>query len=146
MRSLTIKRTKTKIGCWEAARIYIEDPIEGNAKVGQTRCRFLGIVKNGEEKTFEISENPSRIYVFAESMSKKYCTDFYKLPAGNEDAYLTGQARFNLINGSVFRFDGVSDPEILEHRKKSTQASISVVLLSVAIGSLFGLLLAYLLK
>ncbi len=56
MRKLTIKRQKSIVACLMKVKFYIEDRANGNHNVNGIPCRLLGKLKNGEEKTFEISE------------------------------------------------------------------------------------------
>ena len=74
-------------------------------------------MKNGAEETFLISERAQKIFVIADQASKEYCNDFVKVPAGSNDVSYTGQCRFNPTNGNAFRFDDVTDEEVLANRK-----------------------------
>lgn len=120
MRHLTVKRNKTFVGCACKLKVYVEDAASAEIQINDVGCRKLGELKNGEEKTFEISEDPAKVYVIADQLSKSYCNEYYQLPAGQEDIALAGQCKFNPAAGNAFRFEGNNSAEVLAHRKKST--------------------------
>ena len=137
MRNLTIKRNKAFVGWMSKSKIYIEDHENKDLTINGVPCRKIGKLKNGEEKTFEIEPFATRVYVIGDKLSRNYCNDFYKIPAGEEDITLTGEHKYNPFNGNAFRFEGVTDEEILAHRKKVTRkASIfyTVIFLLAFIG------------
>ena len=121
-------------------KVYIEDYASGEIMINDTPCRKIGVLKNGEEKTFEISENASKVFVIAGKMSKNFCNDFYNIPAGEEDIYLSGQNRYNLASGNAFRFDGVADEEVLQNRKKGTKIGVVVLIAAIIVGGILGYL------
>ncbi|MBP1575986.1 MAG: hypothetical protein J6A68_00485 [Oscillospiraceae bacterium] len=47
MRNLTIKRTKSFVGCLGKMKIYIEDPTSNELLINNTPCRKIGDLKNG---------------------------------------------------------------------------------------------------
>lgn len=143
MRNLTIKRTKSFIACLAKAKVYIEDPYSNDLVIDNVTYRKLGTLKNGEEKSFVIDENPRRIYVIFGKSSKNYCNDFCDIPAGREDVYLTGKNRYNPAAGNPFRFDGVETPEMYVNRVNSTNKGIVVLIIAVAIGIVVGNMLAF---
>lgn len=140
MRNLTVKRNKSFVGCLAKARIYIEDAAANDLTINGLACRYLDDLKNGEEKTFPVSENAARIFVIADKLSKNYCNEFYDLPAGEEDISLSGQNRFNLAAGNAFRFDGVTDEGVLKNRKKGSRKGILVLAVAFIVGMVLGLL------
>ncbi|MCH5351016.1 MAG: hypothetical protein J1F39_03500 [Clostridiales bacterium] len=141
MRKLTIKRTKSFIGCAAKMKIYIEDSSASELTINNVPCRKIGEVKNGEEKTFEIGEQAAKVYVIADTMSKEYCNDFYVLPEGQDDVYLTGKNRFSLASGNAFRFDNNNNEEALANRKRGTKKGVVVLVVAIAIGAVVGFLL-----
>lgn len=138
MRNLTIKREKRFVACLGTMKVYIEDPSANDLTINGCACRKLGTLKNGQEKTFVISESAAKVFIIADKLSKGYCSEYYPLPEGTEDVVLTGRNRFNLAAGNAFRFDGVTDEEVLANRKKGTRKGVLVLLVAVIIGFVCG--------
>ena len=139
MRKLTIKRTKAYPACLAKDKIYIEDHENSDITINGVPCRKIGVLKNGEEKTFEISFAPTRVYVISDKLSRNTNNDFYKIPLGEEDVTLTGEHKYNPFSGNIFRFDGVTDEEVLAHRKKTGRKSAIlyiVLFVLIFVGSL----------
>lgn len=141
MRKLTIKRTKSFIGCAAKMKIYIEDPASSELTINNVPCRKIGELKNGEEKIFEIGEQAAKIFVIADTLSKEYCNDFYALPEGQDDVYLTGKNRFNLASGNAFRFDNNNNEEALANRKRGTKKGVVVLVVAIVIGFVAGFII-----
>ncbi len=139
MRKLTVKRQKSFVGCLGTMKVYIENAGDSDIVIGDTPCKFLGKLKNGEEKTFEITESSAKVYVIADKLSKNYCNDFFAVPAGNEDVYLSGKNSFNPITGNPFRFDGVTDEESQINRKKTSKRGVLIFTVSIILGIIIGL-------
>ncbi len=142
MRQLTIKRTKSSVACLSKIKLYIEDATANDLVINGVACRKLGEIKNGEEATFEIGEEAAKVFAIAGKASKSYCNEYYPLPAGQEDLYLTGKNRYNPASGNAFRFDNNDTPEVLTNRKKSTRKGILVLCLSLVVGFAFGYFLS----
>jgi len=138
MRNLTIKRTKTFVACLANANVYIEDENNYDLIINNTPCRKLGTLKNGEEKTFEISEASARVYVIADKISKGFCNEFKELPYGEDDITLTGKNHFNPATGNAFRFDGEVSEEVLANRKKSLHRGILILAIAMIVGLVVG--------
>ena len=138
MRNVIIKRNKSFVGCLSKLKVYIEDYTYGETKIGGVPCRKLGTLKNGEEKAFLIPDNASKIFVIADSLSKNFCNEFYNLPEGQYDIYLSGQCRYNPASGNAFRFDGVTDESVIKNRKKGTKIGIVVLILAIIVGFIIG--------
>ncbi len=138
MRNVVIKRNKSFVGCLAKLKVYIEDYTYGETKIGGVPCRKLGTLKNGEEKAFLIPDNAAKIFVISDSLSKSFCNEFYNLPEGQYDIYLSGQCRYNPASGNAFRFDGVADEEVLKNRKKGTKIGIVVLILAIIVGFAIG--------
>lgn len=115
MRNLTIKRQKRFIGCAEKTQIYIEDPSSDEIIINNVSCRKIGELKNGEEKTFLISENAAKIYTISYKSTKDIYNDFVQLPAGENDIFLSGKSFF--LHG--FRFEGITEETTLKNRMNS---------------------------
>lgn len=133
MRNLTIKREKTVVGCAAKMKVYIEDWDNGDTVISDVSCRMIGVLKNGQEATFQIGDASARIFIIAGNFSKSFCNEFYRIPEGSEDLYLTGRNKFNLFNGNAFRINGNDSEEVTEHRKKSTKRGALVTVLSFVI-------------
>lgn len=137
--NLTIKRNKSFVGCLAKLKVWIEDEA-GELVIGGVPCRLLGDLKNGEEKRFEIpeSDRERKLFVIADCASRNYCNDFVRVPVGDGDLSLSGKCHFNPAAGNAFRFDGVSDAEVLENRKKSKRRGLIVLLVAILIGAVIG--------
>lgn len=140
MRNLTIRRTKSFVGCLAGMKVYIEDPAYNEITINNVPCRKIGDLKNGEEKTFVIGDNEARVFVIADKLSKNYCNEFYNIPAGTEPVFLSGQNRYNPASGNAFRFDGITDEAVLKNRKKGTKKGLVVLVAAVVIGGVIGAL------
>jgi hypothetical protein len=138
MRNLTIKREKHFVGCLGTMKVYIEDPQQNDMIINGFSCRKLGTLKNGQEKTFSVSESAAKVYVIADKLSVSFCNEYYPLPEGTEDVVLTGRNHFNPAAGNAFRFDGVADLTVLEHRKKTTNKGIIVLVVALVIATILG--------
>lgn len=138
MRKLTIHRKKRFVASLVTLKVYIEDPTTCDLVIGELPCRKLGEIKNGETATFEIGENAARVFVIADRLSKGYCNEYYKIPAGNEDVELFGKNEFNPATGNAFRFDGVTDPEVLANRKKGKGKGRVVLVTAILVGMIAG--------
>ena len=62
MRNLTIKREKSFVGCLTKARVFVCDELTGDTKINGDKCYKIGDLKNGEEKTFAIGDEETKIY------------------------------------------------------------------------------------
>lgn len=138
MRNLIIKRNKTFVGCATKLKVYIEDSASNEITINGVPCRKLGTIKNGEEQSFLIDANETRVFVIADKLSKDYCNEFYNVPEGTEDVYISGQCKFNPANGNAFRFDGITDEEVLKNRKKGTKKGTLVLIVAAIVGAIVG--------
>ena len=139
MRNLTIKRTKSLSACLAKMRVYIEDPISGDLLINNTRCRRLGELKNGEERTFEITNDAAKVFVIADKLSRSFCNEYYQLDEGEEDVALTGRNVFNPASGNAFRFDNNNNPDAIANRTKGTRTGAIVLIVAAIIGFVIGL-------
>lgn len=133
MRKLTIKRKKSFVASLAKLKVYIEDPA-GELDITGIKCRMLGTLANGEEKSFYIEENAAKVFVIADKMSRDYCYDCRNLPEGNEDIYLTGKNAFNPATGNAFRFEGGTDEEVAKRHKESKKGGLIVLITAIVIG------------
>lgn len=138
MRNLTIKRAKRFVACLGTMKVYIEDPTANDLTINGCTCRKLGTLKNGEEKTFAVSEAAARVFVIADTLSTGFCNEYYPLPEGTEDIILTGKNCFNPAAGNAFRFDGVTDEAVLRNRQKGTNKGIIVLVVALIVGLIVG--------
>ncbi len=138
MRNLTIKRSKSFIACLAKMRVYIEDAESGDLLIGGVKCRKIGELKNGEEKSFEVTEDAAKVFVIADKLSRDLCNEYYQLPAGEDDVVLTGRNRFNPANGNAFRFDNNEHPDIIANRKRVTKKGLVVLISAAVIGFILG--------
>lgn len=143
MRNLTIKREKSFVACLVKMKVYIADPEAGQMVINGIKCRKLGTLKNGEEKTFEIGDVAARVFVIGDSLSKNFCNDYYDIPEGTEDIRLVGRNKYNPASGNAFRFDGNDlPPDVIENRKKGTRKGAIILVVCIAIGFVVGFLLS----
>ena len=140
MRKLTIKRNKTFVACLAKMKVYIEDPSSTDLVINDIPCRKLGVLKNGEEKTFEIGDGPAKVFVIADKMSKNFCNEFYQLSAGTQDVYLTGKNKFNPASGNAFRFDNNDSEEAKVNREKGKATGTIILIASIVVGIVIGFL------
>ena len=138
MRNLTIKREKSFVGSLAKMKVYIEDPTSNEICINDISCRKIGDLKNGEEKTFQIDEQEVKIYVIADKLSKNYCNEFYQLPAGQEDVFLSGKNKFNPANGNAFRFDNNESEETIASRKRGARKGLLILIVAVIVGAVVG--------
>ena len=140
MRNLIIKRTKSFVGCLSKMKIYIEDPTSNEIIINNTPCRKIGDLKNGEEKTFQITEQESRVFVIGDKSTKEYCCEYYQLPESSEDIVLSGKNKFNPAAGNAFRFDNNESQGIDEYRKQGVHKGVLILIIAVVIGAIAGFL------
>lgn len=138
MRNLTIKRKKSFVASLAKMKVYIEDPEAQDLRINGVSCRKLGDLKNGEEKTFAISEQSARVFIIGDKLTKDYSGEFRTIPAGQEDVVLSGGNRYNLLTGNAFQFDGAAEEAVLQHRKKSRKTGLLVLIVAAIVGFAVG--------
>ena len=138
MRNLIIKREKSFVGFLSKARVYIQDELAGDTKINGDKCYKLGELKNGDEKSFVIGDEETKIYVIQEKFSRNICNEVCYIPSGTEDIYLMGECKYNPLGGNNFRFHGMSDPRVLANRKKTKRKLAVFFLLCAIIGFILG--------
>ncbi len=143
MRNLTIKREKTFASSLIKMKIYIEDYETRDITINGIPCRKLGKVKNGESVTFQIENQPAKVFVISDKLSKGFSNDFYQLDGGEEDIFLSGENRYNPLSGNAFRFHNNDNPEALKNRKKGNRKGILVLIAALIVGVLNGLASTY---
>ncbi len=140
MRNLTIKRNKSFVGCANKLKVYVEDSISPEIEISGVPCRKLGTLKNGQEETFQIDYAERKVFVIADKISKNYCNDYYVVPEGYDDVYVTGQNRLDPAKGNAFLFDVISNESVIDARKKSQKRGIIIIIIAAIIGICIGLL------
>lgn len=141
MRNLTVKRQKSVVACIVRMKVYIEDINSNDIVVDGKTYRKLGDVGNGEEMTFSIDENEHNIIVIADTLSKGFCNDLCKIPAGQNNVFVSGKNVFNPAAGNAFRFDGTTDINIIKNRKNGSLKGALVLIASLAFGAVLGYIL-----
>lgn len=139
MRYLTIQRNKSFVGCLMKLKVYVEDPNASEIKIQGVPCRKIGVIKNGEQQSFMIGDEKLRIYVIGDKLSKNYCFDFYEVPEGTDNVFISGSCKYNPLNGNAFRFDGIPTEEMKYRRKKANRKGILINLTAWVIGIAIGL-------
>ena len=138
MRNLTITRTKSFVGCLGKMKVYIEDPTASEIVINNVPCRKIGELRNGEVRTFAVDERAQKVFVIADKLSKSYCNDFYQLPEGQEDVFLSGKNKFAPSIGNAFRFDNNYDPAALTARQKTHKKGWIITILAIILGFAVG--------
>lgn len=141
MRTLSITRNKSFVGCAGRMKVYIEDAA-GDLYINDVLCRQLGTLKNGETASFPIGDEAVRLFVIADKMSRGYCQDCYPIPEGldGDTVTVSGKNTYNPGAGNPFRFDGVTDETILATRKKNGRRGVLIIVGAVVLGIVIGLL------
>lgn len=138
MRNLTIKRTKSFVACLGKMKVYIEDPSSSDITINDIHCRKLGTLKNGDEQTFQIDDNAAKVYVIADKISKNYCNEYYQLPEGTDDIFLSGKNKFNPAAGNAFLFDNNQSEGITANRRRNTKKGLIILAVALIIGAVAG--------
>lgn len=143
MRNLTLKRNKAFVGSLLKADVYIQDNVFGNITVNSVRCRKIGELKNGQEKTFAIDDNEAMLFVISGKPRNNYSYNYYDIPEGNTDISLSGKNKMNYASEAYFSFDGnpteetphriVQDTMDEAKRKKIIVITFVVLFIAIAI-------------
>lgn len=143
MRNLTIKREKCFIGGLAKIKVYAETETDGDLTIKNVPCRKIGEIKNGEEKTFEIEDRATKIFVIADKASRNFCCEYYQIPEGSEDITLTGKCHFDFFAGNAFRFDNNDSEEVVSCRKKNRKRGAVIMAAVVAVCIVLGVFLGF---
>lgn len=139
MRNITIDRRKSFVGSLGTFRVYAEDPAASEMIIRGVPCRKVGEMKNGEQTTFQLGDEETRLFVINGQASKNYCVEMYRLPAGNTDVFLGGVCKFNPAAGNAFRFDDNDSEEAKAVRKRGTKSGTLITVISIIVGALVGI-------
>lgn len=141
MRNLTITRRKAFAASLMTDKVYIENHVSGDKIINEVPCTKIGELKNGETKTFPIDDYAAKVYVIIDDLSKNYCNDFYEIPQGTEDVFLSGENKLNPAIGNAFRFDGISGEKVVNNRKKGSKKGKIVLITAIIIGAIIGFII-----
>lgn len=141
MRSLTITRRKSFVGCAMKDQVYIRDEQAQEITIEGVPCRKIGDIKNGESKTFQIGDSEQQIFLIVDKISKEHCNASFTIPEGPEDVCLSGIHKF-VFGSNPFCFDGVqqSEEELLKQKKKNRKGAV-IMIVAIIIGITIGLFL-----
>lgn len=143
MRTITITRRKTYIGCLVKLRVYIEDPTTPELTISGTPCRLLGTMKNGETVTFPIPTTPAKLFVIADKASRSYSSELLPIPEGEDNIYVSGKCHYNTVEGHPFRFDGITGEATMAHRTQTRKKGFVVYAVAIAVALVIGLLVGF---
>ena len=138
MRNITIERKKSFVGCLMKDQVYIRDEAAPELTIAGVPCRKVGVVKNGGKFTFQAGEGEQKIFLIADKVSKDYCYGTATVPAGTEDAELTGKHKF-ILGSNPFVFEGVEQSaEEKAKLKKNGGKGVLIFIAALAAGLLVG--------
>ncbi len=143
MRKLTILRRKSFVACLMTLKVYIESFDGTGEEINGVFCKKLGVLKNGEEATFEIGEESAKVFVIVDKLSKNFCNDCYQLPEGNEDIYLSGKNKCNPAIGNPFVFDNNDTPDAENNRKHRQRLGWIILIVCLVVGFAIGFMLGF---
>ena len=133
MRYLTVQRTKSAIDFFVKIKVYIEDPTSNEILIQGVPCRKIGELKNGEHQSFMIGDEKLRIYIMSMKIDKNICPDFYEIPAGTENVFLTCKFTWHPLLGDICRFEGFPTEEMKYRRKQCLKKGFWIVPLTIII-------------
>ncbi len=137
MRTVTITRQKSFVGCAGNLKIYIDDPA-GDLTINGTACRMLGLLGNGKTEVFYVDENAHRLFFIFDKISRNYCNEFTDIAAGPDNIELTGKNHYNPAAGNPFRLDGLASAEVVENRRRGTRKGVIIFIVAILIGLAIG--------
>ena len=140
MRNLTITRRKSFVGCAMKDRVYIRDELASEITIDGVPCRKIGDIKNGESKTFQISEGQQQVFLIADKLSKDHCNATVTIPEGQDNVTLSGVHKF-FFGSNPFRFDGVELTEAqLAKQKQNNRKGVVITIVAAILGAVVGYL------
>lgn len=139
MRKVYLTRDKSFVGCLGKLNVYVEDANAPDTVIADIPCRKVCKIANGETVSFDISDEETRVIVIADKLSKNFCNDYYRIPAGASDVEIGGKCTYNPPAGNPFRFHGVTDEDVLANRKRTGKKSLIIMLIAVVVGFVVGL-------
>ncbi len=142
MRSLTVRRRKSFIGCLAKVKIYIEDE-NGDTVINGVKCRLLGKLKNKEVATYEIGNGSYKLFSIYDKLSKGYCNDCYIIPEGEENIEVSGVSIFSPFMGNPFIFDGNMNQASFNHREQNKKRAMMIMIPVMVVAIVGGFLIGY---
>ena len=136
MRHLTVTRIKSAASATSTMNVYVEDTA-GSVRINGELCRLLGTLKNGEQKTFDVTDSAAKVYVIAEKRNQSVSREFYQLPEGNEDVALFGKNEFNSASGNAFRFNNGNGPEPVKIMNPARVKIVSAIVVALSLFLVF---------
>ena len=135
LRRLWIHRRKSPAAGMKKMKVYMEDP-QGDALINGFLCRKLGELKNGQMRSFTISNQALRVFVVADSFTRDMNNAFAVIPEGEEDAVLSGRNVRTSFGKHSFCFDtgAVLRPEKQGNRLLMVLAAVAAMLVGTAAG------------
>lgn len=140
MRKVYLTRDKSFVGCLGKLNVYVEDASNPETVISDIPCRKVCRIANGETVSFDIGEEETRVIVIYDQLSKNYCNDFYRIPAGVADVEIGGKCTYNPGAGNPFRFHGVTDEDVIANRKRTGKKGILIMVIAAIVGFAIGIL------
>lgn len=103
MRLLTVRRVKNSASAIAVAKICIEDYENGTVLIEGVRCSVLGEISVGEEKSFSVSENESRVFFVSGKDNRAVREETYQIHAGEDQVFLVSNARATMSAGTLLK-------------------------------------------
>ena len=104
MRRATIKRKKGLAAISQLVTLYIEDVEHGTEEIGGAKCRRLCTLKNGEERTFDLSTEAVRIFAVMDEPANDSQITEYLIDAGGGAINLEGKCELSADKKARFSF------------------------------------------
>lgn len=138
MRRITLKREAALLGCFKKVNIYAEDAEKGTEQVGGVPCIKICTLKNGEERTLNLTDEAVRLFAVVEGGDKEICDSIYQLEEGSETVLVSGKCVSGEKGGSEFCFVGFE--KHWTGKKAISKAKLALVISAVVIiiGALIG--------
>ena len=145
MRNLIISREKSFTACLAKYKVYARSTDGKGMKFRKERYKKLGTIKNGEQVTFQIPEEETKILVTPGFMSKDICNDIVSVPMGVEDVSLSGKAKYNPFLYNPFQFNDPVGEDTIKNRKQNNKKLFLLIawyIFCIVIGIIIGFSLA----
>ncbi|MBQ4102980.1 MAG: hypothetical protein IJC90_00810 [Clostridia bacterium] len=145
MRNLIISREKSFTACLVKYKVYARSTDGKGMKFRKERYKKLGTIKNGEQVTFQIPEEETKILVTPGFMSKDICNDIVSVPMGVEDVSFSGKAKYNPFLYNPFQFNDPVGEETIKNRKQNNKNLFLLIawyIFCIVIGIIIGFSLA----
>lgn len=134
MRNVTIKRDKRFVASLIKMKVYIEDAMSNEIELNGVHYRKIGVLKNGATINITIGNEQTKVMVISGKISIKNCNDYYNIPAGEDDVYLSGSINSHPSSANSFEFHGVTDRDDLANRKERNKLKENALIGAVGVG------------